>query len=468
MADRGAYSKGESGVESVPGPRPAATMRHGLACATTMLLLGAMAVPQSADAPGWPQWGGPGRDFVVRDSADLADAWPETGPPVLWKRPLGEGHSTIAVAGDRLYTMYRPRPEELAEGEWAHEEAVVALDAADGTIVWEHRYPSSPANFRFGAGPHSTPLIVGDHLFAAGTNKQLHAFDRHTGDVVWSHDLVEEFGAPATLIRPSVKAGYAPSPLAWEGLVIVTAGGDGQSVMAFRQDDGTLVWSAGDFLIAPSSPILIDVDGETQLVVVGGQMVNGLDPSTGEILWSHPNDTQGDMNNSTAVWGADNLLFLSSSYDGGSRLLRLTRSDEGTSAEEIWFSRRLRIMIGNAVRVGDMVFGTSGDFGPQIITALDLPSGEPLWAYRGFNRAFFLRLQPAGPGAVGTVAEGAHLLILDEDGDLALAVATRDGLEVTARASVLEGVSWSAPTLVGTTLYARDRRSILALDLGRR
>lgn len=429
--------------------------------ATAAIGTAAPAAPQDGAGAAWPQWGGPGRDFVVRDAPALAETWAETSPPVLWKRPLGEGHSTIVVAGDRLYTMYRPRPQQLPEEEWAGEEAVVALHARTGDTVWEFRYASNPENFRFGAGPHSTPLIVGDRLFAAGTNKQLHALDRHTGELLWSHDLVADHGAPPTLVRPAVKAGYAPSPLAWRDLVIVTAGGDGQAVMAFRQDDGTLAWSAGDFLIAPSSPILIELGGRTQLVVVGGQFVNGLDPDTGVVLWSHPNDTQGDMNNSTPVWGGDGRLFMSSSYDGGSRLLQLEADGGATAVNELWYSRRLRIMIGNAVRVGDMVLGTSGDFGPQIITALDLPGGEPLWAHRGFNRAFFLHLVPPGRDP----AESGRLLILDEDGDLALADVDRSGLVVRVRASVLEGVAWSAPTLVGTTLYARDRRSVVALDL---
>lgn len=404
--------------------------------------------------PGWPQWGGPDRDFKV-EVTGLAESWPAGGPPRLWRRSLGEGHSSIVFRDGRLYTMYRPRPVDLPPEKWAGEEVVIALDSGSGETLWEYRYPSEPLDFQFGAGPHSTPLVEGGRLFTAGTNKQIHAFDAETGELLWNHDLVEEYGAPPRLIRPAVKAGYACSPLAYDGTVIVTAGGDGQSVMAFDQADGSLVWSSGDFFIAPSSPILVDVDGQEQLVVVGGRTVNGLDPRTGEILWSHPHDTEGDMNNTTPVWGDDNLLYVSSAYDGGSRALRLARRAGDTEVTELWFSREMQVMFGSTVRVDDTIYGSSGGFGPTFLTALDLAGGELLWRQRGFGRASLVH------------TGGDRVIVLDEDGDLALTRMSREGMEVLARAQVLETTSWTAPTVVGTTLYLRDRAVIQALALGR-
>src|SRR5262249_12330449 len=149
-------------------------------------------------------------------------------------------------------------------------------------------------------------------------------FAKATGKLIWSHDLVREFGAPPTLIRPAVKAGYACNPLAYKDTIILSAGGEGQSVMALRQGDGAVVWKSGGFLTAEAAPILIDIGGHKQVVVVGGQTINGLDPDTGRILWSHPHDTNGDMNNSMPVWGSDNLLIVNSAYNSGSRALRLT------------------------------------------------------------------------------------------------------------------------------------------------
>ena len=121
--------------------------------------------------PEWPGWGGPQGNFTS-DATGLATSWPSDGPRQVWSRPLGEGHSSIIVDGERLYTMYRP-PTGV-RNRWNAEEIVVALDAGSGQTIWEYRFPSSleTMNFSRGAGPHSTPLIVGDRLFAASTDKQ--------------------------------------------------------------------------------------------------------------------------------------------------------------------------------------------------------------------------------------------------------------------------------------------------------
>ena len=359
-------------------------------------------------------------------------------------------HDYVRQDDGRLFTMYRPG----AEGEpWAPEETVIALDAATGDTAWEYTYASEPLNFRFGAGPHASPLVVGDRLFTAGTNKQLHAFDKRTGEVLWSHDLVAEFDAPPTLIRPAVKAGYGTSPTAYKHLVIATVGGPGQSVMAFRQDDGAVVWRSGEFLIAPATPILVDVDGQVQLIVYGGQTINGLDPETGSVLWSHDHETQGDMNNSTPVWGEDNILFMTAAYNSGSRALRLTRNGAGTDVEELYYTTDLKAMFGNVVRLGDYVYASSGDFGPAFQVALNVTTGEEVWRRRGYGRSSFV------------YADGKAIM-LTEDGRLVLARLSPDGMTELAAADLFDTTAWTAPTLVGTRLYARDRAQIMALELG--
>lgn len=420
--------------------------------AIAALALGAAALEGQPAAGEWPQWGGPHRNFVV-DASGLADSWPSNGPPVIWTRSLGLGHSSIVAGGGRLYTLYRPGKPVSRTGPWEREEAVIALDAATGKTVWEYRYASEPFDFSQGAGPHSTPLLAGDRLFATGTNKQVHALDARTGKVVWSVDLVRDFGAPPRLIRPAVKAGYAVSPLAYEDTIILQAGGAGQAVMALRQSDGSVVWRSGDFLVSESSPVLIDAGGQTQAVVFAAQAVYGLDPASGRILWSHPHDTSGDMNNSTPIWGPDNILLVSSGYNQGTRALRLTRQGDRTAVEELWFTNRMKIMFANALRLGDHLYATHGDFGPAVMTALNVNTGEIAWQERGFGRSSFV------------YADG-KAFVIDEDGDLALVRLSPQGMTVLARTRIFDTVSWTAPTLVGTSLYARDREKIVALDVG--
>lgn len=403
--------------------------------------------PAAAASPGWLQWGGPTRDFKV-PSASLATSWPADGPRRLWTRPLGEGHSAILVEDGRLYTMYRPLGM-LSMIRRSQEAKVAAFDAATGRTIWEHTYaaPTGGLDLSQGAGPHSTPLIVGDLLFAVSSRIELMALDKNSGQVVWSHDLARELSAPID------SRGYASSPIAFRDMVIIPAGGSGSSVVAFNQRTGAVVWKSGDFPLAPGSPMLIDVDGQTQLVVSGANEIVGMEPAGGAILWRHPSRTDYGLNISMPVWGSDNQLLVSAAYNNGTRLLKLTREGGTTTATEPWFQNRMRVHMGTVIRLGDFALGSSGDFGPSPITAIDIASGKILWQSRAFARANYL------------FADN-KLIVLDEDGTLGLATASRDGIEVLAEAPVLDHLAWTVPTLSGTILYVRDRESMMALDLG--
>lgn len=410
------------------------------------MFVAAAAFPFAAADTAWLQWGGPRRNFMV-DTSGLASSWPEGGPRRMWQRVLGEGHSAVIVEGNRLYTMYRPAGL-LTYIRRSQQETIAALDAATGTTVWEHTYDSATdgLNLSEGAGPHSTPLIAGDLLFAAGSRTQLFALEKHSGKVVWSHDLVREFGAR------QADRGYAPSPIAYRDTVIVPAGGPGASVMAFNQRTGAVVWQGGSFPLGPGSPILIDVDGQDQLVVSGANEMVGVDPGSGRVLWSHPHKTDWGLNISTPVWGEGNLLLISSAYNNGARLLKLAQANGKTTVEEQWYQNRMRVHIGTMIRLGDYAIGSSGDFGPCPTVAIDLKSGRILWQNREFARSTFLYADN-------------KLIIMDEDGNIGLARPSREGLNVLARASVLTNRAWTVPTLVGTTLYVRDRKNLAAFDL---
>jgi outer membrane protein assembly factor BamB len=399
----------------------------------------------------WRQWGGPNRNFIVPSGA-LADTWPESGPRVVWSRPLGTGHSAIVADEGRLYTMYRSGNGRARQGPWDAEETIVALDATTGKTLWEHKYPSRREDFSFGAGPHSTPLVVGDRVFTLGTNNQVFALDKRTGRVIWSHDLVEEFGAPELPIRPVVKVGHACSFIAYRDTIICSVGGPGQSVMAFAQSDGRVVWKSGDFLTSGAAPILISFAGQDQLVFLAGGTVQGMNPVDGQALWAFPHDPGNDLNCSTPIWGDDNILFVSSAYKAGSRAIRLRKVGDVTMPEELWFTNRVRYMFLNAVRLGDHVYGTTGDFGPAFLTALDIKTGRAAWQHRGFGRASMVH------------ADG-KAIIMDEDGDVALARLAPEGVTILSQAKIFDTTTWTTPTLVGTTLYARDRERIVALDL---
>jgi len=409
------------------------------------------------ESPDWPGWGGPSGDFTLSPEG-LASSWPATGPRVLWKRSMGEGHSSIAVDGNRLYTMYRPSTG--VRNQWNAEEVVISLDAATGRTIWEHRFPSSleTMNFNYGAGPHATTLIVGDRLFAGATDKQFFALDKHTGKVLWHHNFVREFNAPPNQMRYAIKPGYGPSPIAYRDTIIAMVGGQDQGVMAFRQSDGSVVWKGGNFPddIAPASPFLIDLDGQEQLIVTSGDGVHGMDPASGRMYWSFAFPTKSGVNITTPLWWPEQKqLFLTAAYDGGTRMLQLQRSGDRTDVKELWYTNQMRVHFSNVVRFGDFFFGSSGDFGPAPLTAINGRTGEIAWRDRTFSKASFLKV-------------GQRVILLDEDGTLALAELTPKGVNVISSAEVASATSWTVPTLVEGTLYVRDRVDIMALDIGGR
>jgi len=421
---------------------------------TTFVLFGSpvAAVAQQTE---WLRWGGPRGDFMTEVSG-LAESWPESGPPEIWSRPLGAGHSAILVADGRLFTMYRVSHGPGGGQPWTPSETVIAMDAATGETLWEYSYPSRNQDFGQGAGPHATPLIVGGRLFTSGTNKELHVFDPATGTLLWSKNLVTELGAPPLLIRSMVKPGYGVTPLPYKDTIIMQVGGPGQSVMALRQSDGEVVWRAGSFLVSHSPAGLISVDGRLHLIVFAGQAVIGMDPDTGRVRWAHAHDAGNDFNFQVPLYDDDDkILFFSSGYIGGSRAIRLVLDGDVVHTEELWYDPRLRFTFLNPLRIGDFVYGTSGQSATAILTATHVASGETAWRARGFSRASML------------FADGKAIL-MEEDGDLSLVRLAPDGLETLATTPLFDTTAWTVPTLVGTMLYARDRERIVALELGER
>jgi outer membrane protein assembly factor BamB len=421
--------------------------RRAVAAALAIAAFSGVASIRAADSA-WLQWGGPRRNFMV-DTAGLADAWPSGGPKALWTRSLGEGHSAIVVDGNRLYTMHRPGGM-LTMVRRSQQETIAAFDAATGKTVWEYTYGSATGdlNLSEGAGPHSTPLIIGNLLFTASSRSEVFALDKSSGKLVWSHDLVKEFGAQQD------DRGYSPSAIAYRDTVIMPAGGQNAAVIAVNQKSGAVVWKGGNFPTGPASPILINVDGQDQLVISGANEIVGMDPTNGTVLWRHPHKTEWGLNISTPVWGPDNLLLVSAAYNNGARLLKLSQAGGKTKVEEKWYQNRMRVHIGTIIRLGDYAVGSSGDFGPCPTVAIDIATGKILWQNRDFARSTFLYADN-------------KLIVMDEDGSIGLAVPSREGLKVLAKASVLTNRSWTVPTLVGTKLYVRDRKSMAAFDLGK-
>jgi outer membrane protein assembly factor BamB len=395
--------------------------------------------PGAALAGDWLQWGGPNQDFSA-PAADLATSWPEKGPEKLWSRTLGDGYSAILVDGGRLFTMYRVD----------NKEAVVCLDAKTGETAWEYLYEHSPRTdhvYGYGAGPRSTPLISGDLIFTIGVAGKMHALNKNDGEVVWTAELWD--GSFGGNVRGH---GYSSSPVAYKDTVIVSVGGADAGLVAFDRKDGQVKWKAHNFKNSHSSPRIVDIAGETQLLVFMAEELIGVNPDNGELRWRYEHVNQWGHNISMPIVVDGDTIFLSS-IQAGARGIRLVRTGETMEAKEIWSTRRIQFYHGSVIRNGDWVYGSTGSMGPAFMAAINVRNGEIGWRERGIGRA-------------NCVEADGKLIILDEDGVLYLADATPEGLVIHSKTQLLNRVAWTVPTIVGKTMYVRDNAQILAVNLG--
>jgi outer membrane protein assembly factor BamB len=404
-------------------------------------LLLAWAVPPPAADQNWTVWGGPQRDFNAGGTGlfpKTGDKWLRHPPKKLWERPLGDGYSAIAVEDGTLYTAYRKDANDV----------VIALDAATGRTLWEYGYAAPFKNAYsavVGPGPYAMPQVIGDRVVTASGIGRIHSIEKKTGRPVWSWDLYE------SIAGDKLDFGYSSHALPYKDSLIVIAGGRKSAALRLRQSDGTAVWQKLKLQNAHSSPILIEVDGQPQVAILLADEIVGLDPETGDLLWRHPHQTDNGLAVSTPVWAPGNLLFLSTAYNGGARVLKLSRSGNSTTVQELWHNPRVQSHIGSVIRQGGFVYLSSGQ-SVGLLTAVELQTGRVAWQVRDFVKAQLL-------GADG------RLIVLDEDGNLGIGIATPEKFQAVAKWPMLTSIAWTTPTLSGNRLYLRDRRVIVALDL---
>lgn len=411
-----------------------------IALITVLASLGAASLSATpARAADWSQWGGANQDFKVK-CGKLANEWPDEGPPRLWQRDLGEGYSGIVAVGGTLYTMYRDGDQEV----------VIALDAKNGKTKWEYKYdaPIKEGHVeQFGKGPRATPMVNENRLYTIGVAGKMHCLNCKTGKVLWKTDLWDDF--KGTFLNH----GYSSSPFPYKDNVIVMVGGKGNSLVAFNQKTGKVAWKKLNFDNSYSTPKLIKVGGEDQLLCFMAKELIGIDPNNGKLKWRFEHGNRWGQNITLPVWANDDLLFFSS-VEAGSRTVKLDKKKRMFKTEEVWHDPKIQIYHSQAFRIGDYVYGCSSQRGPGIFTAMNVKTGEVAWKERGFSKATCL------------FADG-KFIILDEDGELGIAEATPEKFKILSKTPVMDKVSWTIPTLVGTKLYIRDKKQITAFELGR-
>lgn len=390
------------------------------------------APPPPGDGPSgsWPQWRGPQRDGSAA-SQGLLDAWDAQGPPVLWRRPLGEGLGGIAVADGKALVLAADSGKEF----------LVALDARRGDELWRTTLGKTFLDGH-GNGPRTTPLIADGKVYAHGS-RRLVATDLETGKIIWQHALAEP-----------PEWGYSSSPLLVDERLIVHSklAGDEASdtaVLALDRHSGDLLWSSEAGHPGYASPLVAELAGRRQIVSFIGEGLAGLDPITGQRLWHFPWKTSYNVNAADPLLLSDDRIFISSGYQNGAALLAITTDATGAlEANPVWNSRSMKNHFSSSVRVGDHLYG----FDNATFKCISIADGQTLWRERGFGKGSLI------------VADD-KLIVLTDDGWLVLLDPTPNGYVELGRVEVLEGDSWTPPSLAGQWLYVRDHQDIVCLNL---
>ncbi len=401
-------------------------------------LIGVAAAVSAAD---WPQWRGPERSGLSKETG-LLKTWPAEGPKLAWTaRKLGEGHATPSVAKGRIFGM----------GLRAGDEVVWALDEKTGKEIWSARIAavSQLEGTQGGNGSRATPAVSGAQIYALGVGGDLACLNVSDGAVRWKKSLVTDFGGRVPTW------GYSESALVDGDNVIVTPGGDAAPLVALDKKTGAVVWKAqvpGGGRVAYASAIAADVDGQRQIIQFLAGGVVGLEAKSGKLLWRYdaPANRQG-INCSTPIY-RDKYVFAASAYQHGGGLAKLTAGAGGAmAAEEVYFTRQMQNHHGGMVLVGDYLYG----FDNSNLTCLEWKTGKVMWSDRS-----------VGKGSV-SYADGL-LYCRSERGPVALVEANPKEYVEKARLEQPErstSPSWPYPVIANGKLYLRDQDVLLCYDI---
>jgi outer membrane protein assembly factor BamB len=379
----------------------------------------------------WPQWRGPNRDGLSRETG-LLTSWPEEGPKQLWEAKAGAGFSNLAVAGGRAYCL-------LQDGQ---DEAAVCWNAETGKELWRFPYPCDYRNGQ-GNGPRSTPTVDGDRVYTVGATGILHCLKTADGGKIWHHDLTSEFLA----IIPTW--GVSFSPLIEGNLLLTNPGGpNGNSIVAFNKLTGDVIWKSLDDPPAYSSPVAATTDGKRQILVFTANGPVSVAPEDGALLWRYPWETRFSANIATPIV-VSHYVFISSNYDKGCALLDVSASADGSwQARPVYEHNRMRNHFSTSVYYQEHLYG----FDDATLVCMNFRTGKVLWKEKDFKKGSLL------------IADG-KLIILGESGTLALAEATPAAYKKLSSFRFSRGKCWTVPVLSNGRLYVRDEEKIVCYDL---
>lgn len=406
-------------------------------------LVVAVATSALAAEPTWPQFGGPTGDF--RTPAKSPDKFADSA--VLWRVPIGLGESSVIGDGTRLYTMTGTSDEK---DRTTGTESVIALDPKTGKPLWEYKYtvsglPKGETPVKGGrCGPQASPCVVGGRVIAVGYTGHISALDAATGKVLWEKELVADFGGE----RPEF--GFASSPVPLDKLVLIPVGGKKTALAALDPADGAVRWQTAAERASCATPQVVTLAGVRQIVHLTRSVLHGYSTADGTELWAYKLPLEGLTNVPSPLVLPGDRVVISGQGVKGMRLLKVAKDGEKLAAKEVWKADP-QFFYCNWGVIGDVLYGAT----QTGFVAVSLKDGEVQWANAGLKDANLV------------LADGVPLL-LAKDGRLARCKFTDTGVEETAKLAATPHRTWTPPSVVGTTLYVRNTKELVAVSLAGR
>ena len=405
-------------------------------------------------ADDWPQWGGPRRDNVWRETG-LVDRFEGDQLPIRWRVAIKPGYAGPAVADGRVFVTDRDKDKNT--------ERVLCLDAATGKDLWQHEYACSYQGLSYDSGPRATPTVCDGKVYAVGAMGHLFCLDVRDGRIIWRKDYVKDYQATLPIW------GIASSPLIdGERLIAMVGGGDGAAVVAFHKDTGREIWralSAKD--IGYSPPVILEAGGTRQLIVWMAEELCSLDLRDGKVYWRQPLHCESGLAIAAPV--TDGRRLFVSTFFNGPLMLRLDSDRPGVSV--LWKSESdseldtdtVHCLMSTPLLRDGFVYAIGG-YGA--LRCLNAETGKRVWeTYQptGNDRWWNAFLIPCGD----------RVFIANEQGELIIARVSPKGYEEISRAKLIEPTErvrrrdmvWSHPAFANRCVYARNNKAIVCASL---
>jgi outer membrane protein assembly factor BamB len=407
---------------AVPSPSPTASASPSP---------GATPAPVATSRNYWTNFRGPKRDGKYEE-ASVSTNWPSNGLPLLWKQPVGIGHASFVIADAKAYTIEQRRNQEV----------VAAYDINNGRELWTQKWNAEYTDST-GNGPRATPTWEDGRLYALGATGELRCINAGSGAVIWGKNILTDNQAH------NLPWAMAASPLIVDDKVIVLPGGaNGKSVVAYNKMTGAPVWKALDDPQAYVSPMLVDLAGRRQIVVVSSFRVVGLAPENGSLLWSYSWDTDNGINVSQPIMVDRNRFFISSGYGKGAALVEVKGSGNSFTASTIWENKNMKNKFNSSVLHNGYIYGLD----EGILVCLDVNTGERKWKDGRY-----------GYGQV--ILAGDHLIVTSDQGEVALVKASPDKYTEVVRFEALKGQTWNYPAIAEGKLLVRNSNEMAAYNI---